>query len=143
MISASSTLADICPAIYLATTTAKQIRRSFTSQAHIFYSTETQCHSLTCTFAHSLNHVFHSSSLAHTLIPQPLTQVPIIKLGRTQGRRFISLPKGGKVKEENRFVLRKIVSWEEEKKTLTKGQGQPGRSQTKTELVDNKKSIFP
>lgn len=98
----AGTSADIWPAIHLATTTAEQIRRSLTSQDRIFHSTETQCHSLTRTLAHSLNHVFHSSSLTHMLIPQPLTQMPIIKLGGTQGRRFISLLKeGGEEKEEN------------------------------------------
>lgn len=92
----AGTSADVWMAVYLAITTAEQIRCSHTSQDHIIHFAENHCHSLTqscpplflrVSFSHSLPHT-------HTLAPRPLTQTLIIKLEGTQGQRFISFPKG-------------------------------------------------
>ncbi len=92
----AGTSADIWMAVYLAITTAEQIRCSCTSQDHIIHSTENHCQSLTqsCPPSFSVS-LSLAPSLTHiVLAPRPLTQTLIIKLEGTQGQCFISFPKG-------------------------------------------------
>lgn len=61
----AGTSTDVWMAVYLAITTAEQIRCSHTSQDHIIHSTENHCHSLTQSCRPSF---FVSLSLAHTYL---------------------------------------------------------------------------
>lgn len=133
--------ADIGLAVYLATTTAEQIRRSLTSQDHIFHSTETQCHSLTHlhSLTHSLNHVFHSCSLTHTgsyLIHSHKRRS--LNLEELKDESLFPFQKGGKKKKTIFYQRKSEPRRGKQGEKVTKGQGKSGRSQNKTELIHRK-----
>lgn len=89
-------------------------------------------HSLARLRTHSIMSFILLPSHTHTRArtPQPLTQVPIIKLGGTQGRRFISLRKGGRKR-------RKLICIRE-KSELRGGEEKKQRQKAKDNLADLK-----